>query len=98
MQQGKPQNHVTRGLEQRGRDRVDASSFPHFPQHLLDALIRLYPPRCLGPGERVEDHLRYAGKVDLIAAIQQSNDNRVQAADERMLADDQPGALSVEAG
>lgn len=33
---------------------------------LLDQLEEQYPPRCLKPGEEVEAHIRYAGKVELI--------------------------------
>lgn len=36
---------------------------------LLDDLNEQYPARCLKPGELVEDHLRYAGKVELIQRL-----------------------------
>lgn len=36
---------------------------------LIEMLEEQYPPKCLGPHEELHDHLRYAGKVDLIAKL-----------------------------
>lgn len=44
-----------------------AEVWPDIPRDLLTFLERLYPPRCMDPREGVEDHLRYAGAVSLIA-------------------------------
>ncbi len=38
----------------------------HTASELLDELEVDYPPRCMDPQERPEDHHRYAGKVELI--------------------------------
>lgn len=36
---------------------------------LLEDFERQYPPRCLAKGETVEEHLRYAGKVELVSEL-----------------------------
>lgn len=42
---------------------------PRLTMRDIEALEANYPSRCLRPNERVEDHLRYAGKVELIAVL-----------------------------
>lgn len=42
---------------------------PYVTESLVEALEALFPPRCLKVGESVEQHLRYAGKVELIALL-----------------------------
>lgn len=51
-------------LRDQGRPAV---VWPDIPEDLLVFLEDLYPPRCLETLEKVEDHLRYAGVVDLLA-------------------------------
>ena len=43
--------------------------FPRLTADQVEQLENKFPPRCLGKGESVEDHLRYAGKVELIALL-----------------------------
>lgn len=43
--------------------------WPSIPPELVEYLEAAYPPRCMYPGESIEEHLRYAGKVDLVIAI-----------------------------
>ena len=43
-----------------------------FPTHAIDLVSILgdkFPPRCMAQAEKLEDHLRYAGKVELIAYL-----------------------------
>ena len=63
----RPQNHVTKELGQRFLEK--GSPCPDLTEPLLAWLEAHYPARCLGPRETVEDHLRYAGKVELIATL-----------------------------
>ncbi len=41
--------------------------WPDIPEDLVVFLEELYPPRCLERHQTVEDHLRYAGMVELVA-------------------------------
>lgn len=45
--------------------------FPHYATDLLRIMEAENPPRCMKPGESVEDHLRYAGRVELIAELKE---------------------------
>lgn len=76
----KPQNHVTRaqlavknGLEVK---------LPLLDRDSIEALEALFPPRCLRPNEMVEDHLRYAGAVELIGSLRARFDAHHKADDE----------------
>jgi hypothetical protein len=55
----------------RGIDVTQARSapLPEFTDTQVSALEALYPARCIGTAERLEDHLRHAGKVELIAQL-----------------------------
>ena len=44
-------------------------TLPKLSTELVEDLAQRFPPRCLKPNETVEDHLRYAGKVELIALL-----------------------------
>lgn len=43
--------------------------YPRLTADQIEQLEVKFPPRCLHKGESVEDHLRYAGKVELIAIL-----------------------------
>lgn len=43
--------------------------WPPVPQELVEYLEAAFPPRCMQAGEGLEDHLRYAGKVELVSAL-----------------------------
>lgn len=43
--------------------------WPNFTDAQVEFLESRFPARCLAQHESVEDHLRYAGKVDLIAQL-----------------------------
>ena len=49
---------------------ADPERRPAFTTAQVAWLKALHPPRCLRMNETVEDHLRYAGKVDLVALIE----------------------------
>lgn len=36
---------------------------------LIDQLVKDYPPRCKLPSESLEEHARYAGKVELVQSL-----------------------------
>lgn len=44
---------------------------PDSTRDLLDDLEEHYPARCKSPDESLEDHLRYAGMVELIDVLRQ---------------------------
>lgn len=44
-------------------------TMPNTVLGLIEELEELYPPRCFGSDEDLHDHLRYAGKVELIARL-----------------------------
>lgn len=48
---------------------MNPDDLPILGKEELQRLQLKFPPRCLGPRETVEDHLRYAGKVDLVEAL-----------------------------
>jgi hypothetical protein len=45
---------------------VDTIHFPHRTYDMIDMLDKTYPHRCMGSKENVDDHIRYAGRRDLI--------------------------------
>lgn len=50
---------------------ISAEPWPTFTDPQVAFLERMFPARCLGLREQVEDHLRYAGKVDLVAQLRE---------------------------
>lgn len=44
-------------------------TLPQFSYDLIDLLDKTYPNRCMRKGESLEDHLRYAGKRDVIEML-----------------------------
>ena len=38
-------------------------------EQLIDTLEVSYPPRCIAKDETLEEHLRYAGAVDLVETL-----------------------------
>lgn len=49
--------------------RGDERSWPDIDESIVLHLESLYPPRTLGKGETVGDHLRYAGACDLVQTL-----------------------------
>ncbi len=45
--------------------------WPNFTDVQVSFLEKMYPPRCIGREEQIEDHIRYAAKVELIAQLRQ---------------------------
>ncbi len=62
----KPYNHVSGG---RPQDIAKPKRYADLSEELLASLEATHPPRCLARDQTVEDHLRYAGKVELIASM-----------------------------
>ena len=42
---------------------------------LIEQLDAMFPPRCIHMGESIEDHVRYAGKCDLIQFLKRVRDD-----------------------
>lgn len=42
------------------------TALPLHAEDLVDALDALYPPRCIGPGQSVEQAHRYAGAREIV--------------------------------
>jgi hypothetical protein len=70
----RPTNHVTQQLALRLHQA--GAPCPDLTEQQLAYLEALFPPRCLKPNEMVEDHLRYAGKVELIAMLRAQLEER----------------------
>lgn len=67
--QAKPQNHVTRALEAAFSGHDVVPELPVLERSQVERLEKLYPPRCIGRMENAEEHLRYAGMVELVANL-----------------------------
>ncbi|MDG4856421.1 hypothetical protein [Mesorhizobium sp. WSM4982] len=65
----KPRNYVTdqQAAFLRGPD--DTEKLPILSEEALVALEALFAPRCLSRVETAEEHLRYAGKVELVEML-----------------------------
>ena len=66
----RPVNHVTQAIDA-FRSTDNLSALPVVDLKAIERLEAVYPPVCLGRAETVEDHLRYAGKVELVALLRQ---------------------------
>lgn len=64
--------------------------WPLFTESQVAFLESKFPARCLKTSEAVEDHLRYAGKVDLIAQLRE---HVIGSPGGLMLTDDEEEAL-----
>lgn len=68
---------------------------PEVDPRFLAWLITTLPPRCYRPGqETLEDHLKYAGKVELVEAIRMEHERRL--AEVVPEDDDEIAALAME--
>lgn len=73
---------------------ITPESWPQFSEYQVAFLEKMFPKRCLQTRETVEDHLRYAGKVDLIAIMR---DHVIGSPGSLLLSDDEEDALDDEA-
>jgi len=48
---------------------MDITELPAGTEHLLELLDNLCPPRCIAPGETLEQAHRYAGARELIESL-----------------------------
>lgn len=62
----RPSNHVTRAMEAARSGDNKVPELPLLDRYQLERLEELYPHRCLGRMDTVEEHLRYAGMVELV--------------------------------
>lgn len=46
---------------------------------LIEELEELYPARCMKTDESLEDHLRYAGKVDVVERLRERYEVGIKA-------------------
>lgn len=66
----KPENYVTRAVHERALGNATPRlPVPRVPSELVAWLEQQFPPRCYEGKERIEDHLRYAGRVELVASM-----------------------------
>lgn len=65
----KPRNHVTDSQQAffAGPDLVPG--LPVLPAEAVEKLEEMFPARCLQRHETAEEHLRYAGKVELVGML-----------------------------
>lgn len=74
----RPINHVTIARDLRVSEALRSSQPPEAPEELLVWLETVFPARCYTStdGETLEQHLLYAGKVDLIDLLRSANEAR----------------------
>jgi hypothetical protein len=65
-----------------------SEDLPVLTREDLTRLQAQFPPRCLGIRETVEDHLRYAGKVELIEALVRRREDILKSPESTDLGDD----------
>ena len=64
----------------RASSRTSIVETPVPDEDLLEFLEATFPPRCYDPSaETLEDHLKYAGKVDLVQAMRLAYDRAEEA-------------------
>jgi hypothetical protein len=75
MKQRKPQNSVTRRTDalMSGIDFTDR--LPVLESAKVSVLESLFPPRTKGRSETEDEHLRYAGMVELVERLRARSDN-----------------------
>lgn len=84
MTASKPRNHATDEMLRRIPNGTTLP-IPEVDLTLLEFLEELYPPRCYEPGrESLEDHLKYAGMVDLVRMLRGSYEEQQQGDAEDM--------------
>lgn len=52
--------------QDQGHDPLFTEALPHSSYDLIDALDRVFRPRCVSPGETMESAHRYAGMRSMI--------------------------------
>jgi hypothetical protein len=62
----KPRNHVTDSLQAFLAGPDITPDLPVLAAEVVEKLEQMFPPRCLQRNETAEEHLRYAGKVELV--------------------------------
>lgn len=65
----KPRNHVTDNLQAFLAGPDITADLPVLPAEAIDKLEQQFEPRCLQRNETAEEHLRYAGKVELVQML-----------------------------
>jgi molybdopterin-guanine dinucleotide biosynthesis protein A len=74
----KPSNHVTRALSE-ARHTRPTLVLPEVDEEHVEALEALYPPRCYDHrSESLEDHIKYAGKAELVMELRADLEARRQ--------------------
>lgn len=58
------------------------TDLPILSESDLETLEALFPPRCLETGEGLGQHLRYAGRVDLIADLRAARNRNAVTRDD----------------
>lgn len=71
----KPRNHVTDHLQAFLAGPDLTPDLPVLADEVLTKLEQMFPPRCLARTETAEEHLRYAGKVELVAWLRNRQAN-----------------------
>lgn len=82
----RPTNHVTRAMDAKlspGRSSA-GRPMPPVSDDFVQWLQENFPPRCKEPGEDLEAHLHYAGKVDLASVIQINHEQSKRSAADLM--------------
>jgi hypothetical protein len=81
MAPAKPRNHVTDSLQAFLAGPDITADLPVLPAEVIEKLEQMFPPRCLERNETAEEHLRYAGKVELVAMLRNRLNDYQQEAD-----------------
>lgn len=60
-------------------DTVEALAWPDIDRELVERLEAAFPPRCYDGRSKLEAHLMYAGKVELVALLRDIMDAQAEA-------------------
>lgn len=74
MAPSKPRNHVTDQQQAFLSGHDITADLPILSAEAIEALEGHFKPRCLGRSETAEEHLRYAGKVELVEQLRNRHD------------------------
>lgn len=82
----RPKNHLTDAMERRVLEGIVSAGvrgrMPEVSAELCDALEQMFPPVCYMGQGTLEDHLIYAGKVELVAILRAHQKEQFSGDDE----------------
>lgn len=97
MKQSKPTNHVTARQDAMFGPLDNTDKLPVLDNETLEQIEAAYPPRTKRRNESNDEHLIYAGKVELIEELRHRSDNHFAAIQSASVDDvDDDASLNLE--